>query len=181
MFLVELPEREWFDEEKAEFVTAKKESFQIEHSLVSLSKWESKWHKPFLAKEQKTEEEVLDYIRCMTITQNVNPGVYVGLPNSVTEQIEAYINDSMTATWFNDKKNPKLSRKVVTAEVIYYWMISYSIPMECQKWHLNRLLTLIRVCDIENAPDNKKPNKREMLSSRAALNQARRAKYNTKG
>ena len=180
MFQVELPEREWFDEVKGEFMKTKKESFQIEHSLVSLSKWESKWCKPFLVKDPKTNEEIVDYIRCMTITQNVNSGVYDNIPNTVFEEIETYINAPMTATWFSDKKDPKASREVVTAEIIYYWMIAHNIPMECQKWHLNRLLTLVRVCNIKNAPE-KKQNKRDMLSSRAALNQARKAQYNTKG
>ena len=182
MLLVELPEREWFDENKDEFVISKKESFQIEHSLVSLSKWESKWCKPFLSKEQKTNEEILDYIRCMTTTQNVNPAVYEGVPASIFAQIEDYINAPMTATWFSDRQSRKSSQKVITAEVIYYWMIAHNVPMECQKWHLNRLLTLIRVCEIESTPANaKKSNKREMLNSRAALNQARRAQLNTKG
>jgi len=179
MLTIELPERDWFDESTSEFKIVKKSSFQIEHSLVSLSKWESKWCKPFLGKEEKTDEEVIDYVRCMTISQNVDPSVYVFIPSSKQTQIDQYINAPMTATWFSDKKT-KGSREVVTAEIIYYWMISHNIPMECQKWHLNRLLTLIRVCNIKNAPE-KKQNKREMLNQRAALNQARRAKHNTRG
>jgi len=187
MLLIELPEREWYDEVKEEFVTTKKESFQIEHSLVSLSKWESKWCKPFLSKDpkdEKSEEEILDYVRCMTITQNVNPNVYLGLPSEISLKIERYINLPMTATWFSDGKGPlgnkPGSREVITAEVIYYWMIAQNIPMECQKWHLNKLLTLIRVCNIKNAPP-KKQNRREMFANRTAINQARRAQYNTKG
>ena len=178
--LIELPEREWFDEEKLEFITTKKESFQIEHSLVSLSKWESKWCKPFLSKEEKTDEQVLDYIRCMTITQSVNPNVYFSLTADIFSQIEHYINSPMTATWISDDKNQKKNREIITAEIIYYWMIAQNIPMECQKWHLNRLLMLIRVCDIKNSPP-KKRSRKEMLSNRAALNKARRAQYNTKG
>ena len=179
-FFVELLEREWFDEEKSEFVKIKKESFQIEHSLVSLSKWESKWCKPFLTKEPKSDEEVLDYIRCMTITQNVDPNVYLRIPNEAFAQIEAYINAPMTATWFNNKQQSTLNREVITAEIIYYWMIAQNIPMECQKWHLNRLVTLIQVCSIKSAPP-KKRGKKEMVNSRSALNQARKAQYNTKG
>ena len=180
MFTIDLPEREWFDELSGEFKTTNKNSFQIEHSLVSLSKWESKWCKPFLVKDKKTNEETNDYIRCMTITQNVDPKVYVSLPNNVIDQIDAYVNAPMTATWFSDKKKTQVSREIVTAEIIYYWMITHNIPMECQKWHLNRLLTLIRVCNIKSAPE-KKQGRREMLSQRAALNQARRSQHNTKG
>jgi len=178
--VIELPQREWFDEGSSEFVTVRKESFQIEHSLVSLSKWESKWCKPFLSKDKKTDEEIVDYIRCMTITQNVSPNAYAGLTADIFSQIETYVNAPMTATWFNESKNQTKSRETVTAELIYYWMIAQNIPMECQKWHLNRLLTLIRVCSIKNSPP-KKRSKREMLSERAALNQARKAKYNTRG
>ena len=178
--LIDLPEREWYDEIKEEFVTTKKESFQIEHSLVSLSKWESKWCTPFLGKEQKTDEEILDYIKCMTITQNVSSSVYEHLTSENFSQIETYINAPMTATWFNDNYNTKVNREIVTAEVIYYWMIAQTIPMECQKWHLNRLLTLIRVCNIKNAPKEKQ-NRKGSLSSRAALNRARREQFNTKG
>jgi hypothetical protein len=116
----------------------------------------------------------------MTITQNVNPEVYNNLPDDVLRQIEDYINAKMTATWFSDKQTGPKNRDVVTAEIIYHWMIAQNIPFECQKWHLNRLLTLIRVCNIKNSSP-KKQGRREALSSRNALNQARRAQYNTKG
>lgn len=180
MLLLTIPEREMFDEITSEFSITKKESFQIEHSLVSLSKWESKWCKPFLGKEDKTHEEITDYIRCMTITQNVRPEIYQTLPSKTYAQVEKYINAPMTATWFSDKETVPKSREIITAEIIYYWMIAQNIPMECQKWHLNRLLTLIRVCSIKNAPP-KKQGKRESLSSRNALNASRRAQMNTKG
>jgi len=180
MLLIEIPEREMFDESTNEFVFLKKESFQIEHSLVSLSKWESKWCKPFLDKKEKTNEEVLDYIRCMTVTQNVKPEVYLNLPASVFTTIDAYINAPMTATWFNDRQKSAPSREAMTAEIIYYSMISLNIPFECQKWHLNRLITLIRVCNIKNQP-SKKQNRKEMLSNRAALNASRRSQYQTRG
>ncbi len=181
---LEIPERddELFDEATSTFIPIKhkKECFQIEHSLVSLSKWESKWCKPFLSGEQKTSEETMDYIRCMTITQNVNPDIYANLPPDIIQKVEDYINAKMTATWFSDKKDGKRSREVITAEIIYCWMIAQNIPFECQKWHLNRLLTLIRVCNIKNSPP-KKQGRKEALSSRNALNQARKAQLNTKG
>lgn len=168
-----------FNEKTGEFFNTKEQTLQLEHSLVSLSKWESKWNKAFLSKEQKTTEQILDYIRCMTITQNVNPDVYNALTNENIETINNYINSPMTATVFHDK-NSKKSNETVTSELIYYWMIALNVPMECQRWHLNRLLTLIRVCNIKNTPP-KKMNKRELMSRNAALNAARRSKLNTRG
>jgi hypothetical protein len=175
-----MPEKEFFDEVRQEFVKAKGEILQLEHSLVSISKWESAWCKPFLGKDGKTEEETEDYIRCMTISQNVPPEVYRDIPAGVLDQITDYINAPMTATWFNERKDAKKNREIVTAEIVYYWMIALNIPMECQKWHLNRLLTLIRVCSLKNAPP-KKMGRKEMLAYRKALNESRRSQINTKG
>lgn len=171
---------EGWDEEKEEFVEAKYQILNLEHSLISLSKWESKWCKPFLSKEGKTTEETIDYIKFMTLTQNVKPEVYECLSVDNIEQINKYIEAPMTATTFSEDKNGKQNREIVTAELIYYWMIALQIPFECQKWHLNKLLTLIRVCNIKNAPP-KKMSKRDIMSRNAALNAARRKQMNTKG
>lgn len=171
---------EGWDEQKEEFVEGKTQVLQLEHSLISLSKWESKWCKPFLSSNNKTDEEILDYIKLMTLTQNVDPDVYSHLSVENFKEIDAYINAPMTATTFTEDKNGKRSREIITAELIYYWMIALQIPFECQKWHLNRLLTLVRVCNIKNTPP-KKYSKRETASSYAALNAARRSKMNTKG
>lgn len=179
MLTIKIPDREWFNDATQEFITVKGTTLQLEHSLVSLSKWEAKWHVPFLSKDEKTLEQTLDYIRCMTITQNVNPMVYEQLSEENVDDINKYINTSMTATTFNNMDN-KSSREIITSELIYYWMIALNIPMECQKWHLNRLLTLIRVCNAKNAPP-KKMSARDIMSRNSALNAARRKKYNTKG
>lgn len=179
MLNITIPEVEYWDELRSIFVTTKSQKLQLEHSLVSISKWESTHNKPFLSNDEKTNEETVDYIRCMVITQNVNPDVYDNLPETVYKQITEYINAPMTATWFSKQPSQK-SRDVITSEVIYYWMITQNIPMECQKWHLNRLLTLIRVCNIKNQPA-KKMGRKEMLSRRKALNESRRARLNTKG
>jgi len=180
MLQITIPAVELWDERKQEFVTTKEQTLQLEHSLVSLSKWESKWCKAFLTKQEKTFEETLDYIKCMTITQNVDPEVYNYLTNENIEEIKKYIEAPMTATYFSDDKTVKSSREQITAELIYYWMIALNIPFECQKWHLNRLLTLIKVCNIKNQPP-KKLSKKEIMSRNAALNAARRKQLNTKG
>lgn len=185
VIIPDTPEVELWDYEKKEFIireATKEQKLQLEHSLVSLSKWESKWCKPFLSEEKMTEEESIDYIRCMTLTQNVPSEIYNNIPNTVIEQVSEYIAKPMTATWFTEdkRKGRKSNNEKVTAELIYYWMISLNIPMKCEKWHLNRLLTLIRVCDIKNAPP-KKMSKRSILSQNAALNAARRQQLNTNG
>lgn len=177
--VVQLSPEGW-DEQKEEFVEAKTQVLQLEHSLVSLSKWESKWCKPFLSDNNKTEEELLDYIKFMTLTQNVDPEVYSHLTRENFTQINEYINAPMTATTFSENNQGKRNREIITSELIYYWMVALNIPFECQKWHLNRLITLVRVCNIKNAPP-KKRSKRETANNYAALNAARRAQFNSKG
>ena len=171
---------EGWDEENETFVEAKTLILHLEHSLVSISKWESKWHKSFIHTKDLTTEETLDYIKYMTLTKNVNPEVYDHLTDDNIKEIRNYIDNPMTATTFSEDKNSKGNREIVTAELIYYWMIALNIPFECQKWHLNRLLTLIRVCNIKNQPP-KKMGRRETLNRNAQLNAARRAQMNTKG
>lgn len=172
-----------WDESRQEFLSFPGAILQLEHSLVSLSKWESKWHKPFFSKnpndpkEQKTPEETLDYIRCMTINKNVDPTVYNFLTQENVEAINAYISDPMTATIINESKTPgesnkKINGEFITSELIYYWMVALNIPFECEKWHIERLLTLIRICNIKNDPP--KQNRKEALQQHRALNEARR-------
>lgn len=171
---------EGWDEVNEVFVEPKVTTIQLEHSLLSLSKWESKWCEPFLSKKNLTNEESLDYIRCMTVSKNVDPEVYLHLTKENVDEIIEYINAPMTATTFSKNSNGKSSKEVVTSELIYYWMIAYQIPSEYEKWHLNRLLTLIRICGIKNSPP-KKMSKGEVMRNNAALNAARRKKLNTKG
>lgn len=181
MLRIEIPiSPEGWDEENEEFVESKVQTLQLEHSLVSLSKWESKWCKPFFSTDDKTYEEVLDYIKCMTLTQNVKPEVYNYLTEKNITEITDYINAPMTATTFNETSTKGRGRDIITSELIYYWMIAFNIPVEFQKWHINRLLTLIRVCEIKNSP-GKKMSSKEITSQYAALNAARKKKLNTKG
>ena len=181
MLRIEIPiSPEGWDEENEEFVESKVQTLQLEHSLVSLSKWESKWCKPFFSTDNKTYEEVLDYIKCMTLTQNVKPEVYKYLTEKNITEITDYINAPMTATTFNEASTKGRGRDIITSELIYYWMIAFNIPVDFQKWHINRLLTLIRVCEIKNSP-GKKMSSKEITSQYAALNAARKKKLNTKG
>ena len=171
---------EYYNEETSEFVSVKSTRIELEHSLISLSKWESRWNKPFLGKEQKTTEEVNDYIRCMMMTRNVPLGIEKTLTEKQLGQINDYINAPMTATTFSKFQQQAPSREVITSELIYYWMVALNIPFECQKWHLNRLLTLIRVCSIKNTPA-KQMSKTAVIERNRALNAARRKRLNTKG
>lgn len=171
---------EKWDEENEVFIEPTYQTLQLEHSLVSISKWESKWHKPFLGHKEKTDEEVMDYIKCMTITQNVRPEIYNLLSNENILRINDYIDDPMTATTFSNRETKKFSREIITSEVIYEWMIALGIPFECQKWHINRLITLIKVRSIKSQPA-KKRKAHETSDYYAALNASRRKKLNTKG
>jgi hypothetical protein len=179
MLRLTIPATEQWDEKNNQFITTREQTLLLEHSLISLSKWESKWCKPFLTKEEKTFEETMDYVRCMCI-HDVDPEVLRYLTTENVSQINKYIEAPMTATTFSKDVNNKPSREQVTAELVYYWMIALNIPFECENWHLNRLLTLIKVCNIKNAPP-KKMSKSEISRRNAALNAARRKQYNTKG
>ena len=181
MLQISIPAGERWDNSKQEFVYCKECTLQLEHSLVSISKWEMKWHKPFLSDKDKTDEEMLDYIRCMTITQNVNPFVYNFLTNDNIRQINEYINDPMSAmTSSKDKKKGKQNSEPVTAETIYWWIATLNIPLEAQKWHLNRLLALVGLFNQKNEPPKRMSN-RERAELWAKVNEERKKKLNTKG
>ena len=180
MLKITIPAREMFDEVKQEFINTKEQTLQLEHSLVSLSKWESKWHKPFIDNRNLSTEENIDYIRCMTLTQNVDPEVYQYLSKENIKQINEYISDPMTATTFSNERSKGSGKEVLTSEILYYDMIALGIPFECQKWHLNRLITLIKVCNIKQNPPQKM-SKGDIMRRNAELNAARRKQFNTKG
>lgn len=181
MLTIEIAPKEVWDEKQQVFNTTPAFTLQLEHSLISLSKWESIWHKPLLSNQELTREEFLSYIQCMTITQNVDPKKYLFLSPEDHQKIKKYIDDSMTATWFNDDgkmvgRRGNTRGETLTSEYIYYLMISQNIPMACEKWHLNRLMTLIRVCAVKNNGNNKKMSEADTLKHYAQLNSARRAK-----
>ena len=182
MLRIVVPAAELFDERNQQFIETKDTTLKLEHSLLSISKWESKWCKPFLLNDKDTRhtpEEMLDYIKCMTLTSNIPNDVYQALSIENIKSINDYINAPMTATkiFYNGPTKP--NTEIITSEVIYYWMVIYNIPFECEKWHLNRLLTLIRVCSVKNNPQ--KMNRADLLAHNRALNKARRKKLHTKG
>ena len=182
MLHITIPEIEMYDSEKNLFYTTESKKFILEHSLISISRWESKWKKPFLYKsEQKTNEELYDYIRCMSVGKQLSDFDVKNIPEDTLKDIISYMGDSMTATWFREDKSKgkKKSNSIITSEKIYYWMTAYNIPFECEKWHINRLLTLIRVCNEENNP--RKMSRKDIMAENRVLNAARKAKLRTKG
>lgn len=171
---------ESFDEVRQKFVVVGGTELQLEHSLVSVSKWEATFEKPFLGKEEKTGEEVLAYVQCMAIDPKTPGEVFLKLDKQAYEDINEYIGAKMTATWFSDAPGPPKTREVITAEVIYYWMTTFNIPWEAQHWHLNRLFALIRICNIKSAKP-KKMSRAEQVQRQRDLNAQRRAQLGTTG
>lgn len=182
MLRITVPAQEFFDEQRQEFYTVPSQTLVMEHSLISISKWEAKWKKSYFVDDKKTVDEILDYFRCMTVTpQKVDPIVYRCLSKENIDKISEYINDPMTATTIRDTQPRSGRKEVITSEIVYYWMIAQQIPIEFEKWHINRLLTLIKVCSIKNDPHPKKMRRGEIARQNRALNKARRAKYGTRG
>ena len=179
MLTITIPEQELFNEETCEFIMLKGQTLVLEHSLAAIAEWESKWKKSFLSTQEKTNEETLDYINCMIVNkEETTPISYID--NNNMQLIANYIADTMTATTINNRNHKPHSREIITAEIIYYWMVSLQIPFECQYWHLNRLMTLINVCSIKNQGPQKM-NAHEAAKQQADLNAARRAKLKSKG
>jgi hypothetical protein len=179
MLEIIIPGLELYNEETNEFTCYDDVKLELEHSLISISKWESKWCKPFLDGKDKTLDEIVDYVRCMTISDNIESDVYDRLTEENLVVINEYIGRPMTATTFNNEKK-STGREIITSEIIYYWMVSFNIPFECQYWHLNRLLTLIKVCNVKNNPP-KKMSQKEILARNKALNDARKKELGTRG
>ena len=180
MLVLKLPEQEYYDQDTNEFIELKPCTLKLEHSLVSISKWESKWKKPFLTDQPKTPAEFIDYIRCMTINQDVPPEIYNLLGHDAVKKIEEYILDPATATTVIDRRKSRGAKsETPTSELIYYWMVSNGIPFECEKWRLNRLITLIKICNAKGNPQQM--SKQEIYAMNAALNNSRRAASGSKG
>lgn len=183
MLELKIESQECFDESKLEFVYVPAMTLKLEHSLLSISKWESKTHKRFLDKtKDKTANDMVEYIKCMTLNHPVQDIVYSSLTSDHMKQIDDYISDSMSATTFVDKNGQRRgsSGEAISSELIYYWMTAFNIPFECEKWHFNRLMTLINICSIKNKPA-KKMSKGSVMKQNAALNAARREASHSRG
>jgi len=181
MLAIEVPfGNEVYDESTSMFSAESSVYLELEHSLASLSKWESIHEKPFLGKEEKTDDETLSYVECMIVTPNYPDGLLSHLTQENLDAINAYINAKMTGTTFRDSPGAPPTREIITAELVYYWMTAFNIPFECEHWHLNRLFTLIRVCNIKQSKP-KKMGAAEAARQRAELNAQRRKEFNTKG
>lgn len=180
MLVINLPKTEYWDEKKEEFVYSDGGVLKLEHSLISISKWESKWHKPFLGDSEKTPDEILDYIKCMTINGDTRDGIYDNLTSVEYNKINDYIKNPMTASTVT-RRGPKGStREIVTSELIYYWMINYGVPVEFEKWHINRLLMLIQICEAKQSKPQRQ-SARDIYSQQKALNAARKKQRNSRG
>lgn len=181
MLQICIPGGESWDEKNEVFIYGQDTIINLEHSLISISKWESKWHKPFTLQKLTDYSDIVDYIKCMTVTPNVNDEVYSRLTKKNIDDVLNYMGDSMTATTITEA-GPKghRNKEIVTSELIYYWMVALQIPFECQKWHINRLMTLIRICSIKNQPE-KSMSKRNIMQQNAAINAARRKKLHSRG
>lgn len=180
MLKIVVPGEEYFDEAESKFLTKGDIELRFEHSLLSLSKWESIWEKPFLTDKEKTDEEAMSYIRFMCLDEDVPDEVFDRMSNDNVLAINKYIEKKHTATWFVEDDKPKKTSETITSELIYYWMVAMNIPFECETWHLNRLMTLVKVYNIKNAPE-KKMSRGEILSRNRKLNAERRKQLQTKG
>lgn len=183
MLEITIPGGEFYNAETNRFSYTRDTKVQLEHSLLSISKWESKWKKPFLDGKRRTRPEFIDYVRCMSLTKNVDPKVYQNLTNENVAKIELYMDDTMSATVIREQGNQNRSREPITSELVYYWMTACQIPFECEKWHFNRLMTLIRLCNKKNeqAVPGKKTKQSDLYSKYRAMNEANRRKYNSRG
>ena len=180
MLTIIVPGLELFNNETQKFTRTEELLLELEHSLVSLSKWESKWNIPFLGRDQKTNEQIIDYVKLMTLNE-VSDDVFLRLSEDNYNQINEYVNSKQTATWFREESNRPVNREIITAEIIHYWMISLQVPQEYQYWHINKLFTLIRVLNQKNQPKKKQGMTQSAAAQRRALNEARQRQYGTTG
>lgn len=180
MLTIRVPLKEGFNDDTQMWEVIESTELELEHSLASVSKWEQSFEKPFLGANEKTPEETLAYIMLMAVDPKTPPELFARLSEENFKQINEYINAKMTATWFREDKNQRPGRDIITAEVIYHWMIHYNVWLEAEHWHLNKLLTLIRVCNEKSKTPTKK-NRRDMIAERQRLNAQRLAQNGGRG
>lgn len=180
MLTITVPGLEVYDEETETFSTIGDIQLQFEHSLLSLSKWESEYQKPFLGKEEKTAEELLGYVKAMIVTPNFPPDIFSKLTQKNLDEINDYINSKQSATTFGQMPETKGRGETITSELIYYWMVAFNIPFEVETWHLNRLFSLIRICNVKQSKPKKIP-KNQIAARNRELNAQRKQQLGTSG
>jgi len=180
MLVLHLPETELFDESDGTFYKTEPITLRLEHSLISVSKWESKWKTPFLDKKDKSREEIDGYIEAMILNENFPPGVISRFGSEHYRAINEYIESTESATTFGKMPERKGRGETITAELIYYWMVAFQIPFVCETWHLNRLFALVKICNIKNSKPDKK-SRAEMARDYREMNAKRKAELGTTG
>lgn len=180
MLVIKTEGEEFFNERTQEFGSTEGVTLKFEHSLVSLSKWESKHQIPFLGPQEKTPEQVLDYVRCMALGDH-SGDIIPHLSSDNLKEINAYVESKQSATTFGILPNERHGRpEIITSELVYYWMVAHNIPFECETWHLNRLFSLIRICNVKNSP-KKKMSSSAIAQRNREINAQRRAQLGTSG
>lgn len=180
MLKIIIEDEELYDEESNTFQTTERFEFEVEHSLLSLSKWEANYKKPFLSSGKLSTEEIFQYVMYMILTPNVTEKIVNDSSTKIFSEVNDYINSSQSATTFGEMPQKRGPGEVITSELIYYWMVAFNIPFECEKWHLNRLFSLIRICNIKNSKPEK-VSRHEAAMRNRALNEKRKAELNTTG
>lgn len=183
MLRIEIEGTQLWDEENEQFIVTEPMKLYLEHSLVSISKWESVYRRPYLFPQTFSKKETIDYIKCMCLDNDISDDVFYAIygNSKLMKEIDDYINSSPTATTINDNDTKKhRNSEKITSELIYYWMVANEIPFECENWHIERLLTLIQVCNVKNRPP-KKQSMKDIYARNKSLNAARRAKHHSKG
>lgn len=175
-----IPRQSLWNKQTEKFIEIEAQTIKLEHSLRSIRLWESKWKKSYIFTKEKTVEEAFDYIKHMTLNR-VNPNVYYALTEEDVLSIKKYIEDPMTATTIDNIQKKQSSNEIVTAELIYYWMIAQNIPWQFENWHINQLMTLIEVCALKNDPNPKKMSRNEIFARNKALNAQRKAALKSRG
>lgn len=180
MLKIIVPSMDLFNEEDNTFTTVPETIIELEHSLLAMSKWESKFQVPFLGSSPKTNQEMLEYVRLMIVTPNYPENILSRLTSENYDSIKEYIESSQSATTFSNRSKAKGKPEIITSELIYYWMVAFTIPFECESWNLNRLFALIRICDIKNSKP-KPMTQRELAERNRSINEQRKAKLGTRG
>lgn len=180
MLRIRIEGEEFFDEVDNTFSTVGDIVLDLEHSLISLSKWEAEFQKPFLGPGEKTTDEIMEYVHAMIMTQDVPGNIMKRFSADHLTKVNEYIESNQSATTFGQMPKTPGRSEIITSELIYYWMVAFNIPFECEQWHLNRLFALIRICNVKQSKP-KKMSRNEIAARNRELNAQRKAQLGTTG